>query len=326
MFTVFLTGNCMIKRADFLEKRILSVCAEYGDSYKLKLRNDNIIFTKNDKPVKKVSCHLIFSIFIIGEISISSTLLKKLNSLGISVFFLNHNLSVKASMMSGAEGNYLLRNAQYTKNTTLDTASNIVKAKIQSQEKILKKSKKYNAKIFERAKKQLLSVKDNQQLLGIEGNVSKNYFQTIFKDINWYRRAPQTKEDIPNVLLDIGYTYLFNYCDALLRLFGFDTYKGYYHKLFFQRKSLVCDVMEPMRPIIDYQLVKSFNLKQIREKDFVFRNGRYDFKQGFKTGKHYNSIFLEIINQYKDEIYDFIQQFYKYCMDDQKYKFPEFLI
>ena len=51
--------------------------------------------------------------------------------------------------------------------------------------------------------------------------------------------------------MDIGYTYLFNFIDALLRLYGFDTYLGFYHKEFYQRKSLVCDVVEPFRCIID---------------------------------------------------------------------------
>ena len=53
--------------------------------------------------------------------------------------------------------------------------------------------------------------------------------------------------------------------------------------------------MEPIRPIIDYQLLKSFNLKQIKQSDFVFKNGRFEFKEGFKTSKIYGSIFLETI-------------------------------
>ena len=58
----------------------------------------------------------------------------------------------------------------------------------------------------------------------------------------------------------------FNCMDSLLRLYGFDTYKGFYHKLFFQRKSLACDVMEPFRCVIDKQILKAFNLGQIDEK------------------------------------------------------------
>lgn len=317
----------MLTLPDFKEKRILSVHAQYGSDNLLQLTNDNIRFIKNDEAVNQVSCHLVFAVFVIGDISVTTALLKKLTAQGISVFFLNHNLAVKAAVMAEAEGNYLLRQRQYTYGNEFDIAAKVVENKLFAQEAVLKKYKKtYDPKVFENARKMLTTVKDRQQLLGIEGNAGKVYFQSLFAGIGWVRRAPQTKEDITNLLLDIGYTTLFNYCDALLRLFGFDTYKGFYHQLFFQRKSLVCDVMEPMRPLIDYQLLKSFKLKQIKEKDFVFKNGRFEFKEGFKTSKLYSSIFLETINGRKEEIYTYVLNFYRYVMDDKKYQFPKFTI
>lgn len=317
----------MLTLPDFKEKRILSVHAEYGHDNLLQLNNDNIRFVRDGKLVDQLSCHLVFAVFIVGDMSITTALLKKLTAQGISVFFLNHNLKTSATVMAEAEGNYLLRQRQYTAVNELYIATHIVTNKISSQEAVLKQYEKtYNVKVFEYAKTMLNDVKDREQLLGVEGNVGKTYFQSLFTDTGWVRRAPQTKEDIINVLLDIGYTYLFNYCDALLRLFGFDTYKGYYHQLFFQRKSLVCDVMEPIRPIIDYQLLKSFNLKQIKKTDFVFKNGRFEFKEGFNTSKIYSSIFLETINNRKEDIYLYVLNFYRFVMDDTKYKFPEFII
>lgn len=315
----------MLTFPDFKEKRILSVNAEYRHDSLLQLTNDNIRFLRDGQLVNQISCHLVFAVFVIGDISITTALLKKLTSQGISVFFLNHNLRTKASVMSEAEGNYLLRQKQYTGTNDLSVAVNVVTNKIDSQEAVLKKyEKSYDPKIFNHARAMLREVKDREQLLGIEGNVGKEYFQKLFGQIGWVRRAPQTKEDIANLLLDIGYTYLFNYCDALLRLFGFDTYKGYYHQLFFQRKSLVCDVMESMRPIVDYQLLKSFNLKQINKKDFIFKNGRFDFKDGFKSSGTYSSLFLETINCRKEEIYMYVLNFYRYIMNDKKYQYHKF--
>ncbi|OGE72550.1 CRISPR-associated endonuclease Cas1 [Candidatus Daviesbacteria bacterium RIFCSPLOWO2_02_FULL_38_15] len=317
----------MLTLPDFKEKRILVVHAEYGQDNLLQLTNDNIRFVRDGKVVNQMSCHSILAVFIIGDMSITTNLIKKLISHGVSVFFLNHNLKTTATAMAEAEGNYLLRQRQYSATADLKIATNIVGNKIESQEAVLTKyEKSYDARVFNRAKALLKTVKDKEQLLGIEGSVGKTYFQSLFADIGWVRRAPQTKEDIANLLLDIGYTYLFNYCDALLRLFGFDTYKGYYHQLFFQRKSLVCDIMEPIRPIIDCQLLKSFHLKQIKEKDFVFKNGKFEFKEGFKTSKIYSSIFLEAINRCREDIYSYILDFYHYSMDDIKYKFPYYKI
>lgn len=317
----------MLTLPDFKEKKILFINAEYGWDNLLQLTNDNIKFIRNNETINQMSTHSIFAIFIVGEMTITTALIKKLISQGISIFFLNQNLRTKAAIMAEAEGNFLLREKQYMCIKELTIAGNIVLNKINAQESMLKKTKKtYEKTVFDNARIMLQKVSDRKQLLGIEGNVGKNYFQSFFSDIGWGRRTSQTKEDINNLLLDIGYTYLFNYCDALLCLFGFDTYKAYYHQLFFQRKSLVCDVMEPMRTLIDYQLLKSYNLKQINKKEFVFKNGRFEFKDGYKTSKKYSAIFLEAINANKEAIYSYVLYFYRYIMDDEKYQFPVFVI
>ena len=80
---------------------------------------------------------------------------------------------------------------------------------------------------------------------------------TYFDNVQWNGRKPRIKSDYVNVVLDIGYTMLFNIVDAMLQVYGFDTYYGVFHKCFYMRKSLVCDIMEPIRPIIDYEVRKA---------------------------------------------------------------------
>ncbi len=169
------------------------------------------------------------------------------------------------------------------------------------------------------------NINSGESLLGIEGNVAKKYFKQVFNEQKWYRRAPTTKEDIPNMLLDIGYTFLFNFCDSLLRLFGFDTYKGFYHKLYFQRKSLSCDIMEPLRIIIDKALLRAYSLNRIDEKDFKFKNGSFQFKN-WEVQKKYLGIFSNAIMKNKDEIYQYILDWYRYYHDQDKYSEPIFKI
>jgi len=104
----------MLTLPDFKEKRILSVHTEYGHDNLLQLNNDNIRFVRDGKLVDQLSCHLIFAVFIVGDMSITTALLKKLTAQGISIFFLNHNLKTSATVMAEAEGNCLLRQRQYT--------------------------------------------------------------------------------------------------------------------------------------------------------------------------------------------------------------------
>jgi CRISPR-associated protein Cas1 len=197
--------------------------------------------------------------------------------------------------------------------------------KILSQKKLLNEQNIHDYdEQLENIRKKALLAQTNYELLGLEGNGSKIYFQAIFSEMGWVRRCPQAKEDIINLLLDIGYSFIFHFCDSLLRLFGFDTYKGYYHQLFFERKSLSCDIVEPMRTIIDRQLVKSWHLGQIKQKDFIFKNGEFMFKDGFSASRIYSRIFFDSILKQKEPIYLFIQGFYRFILDPMKYPFPVF--
>lgn len=51
------------------------------------------------------------------------------------------------------------------------------------------------------------------------------------------------------------------------------------------RKSLVCDIMEPFRPIIDWRVRIGINLRQFKEDDFVKINNQWhlDYKNQQNT-------------------------------------------
>jgi CRISPR-associated protein Cas1 len=190
---------------------------------------------------------------------------------------------------------------------------------MENKENKLSKAKiKQNLKEFDL---KLKNIQINKKLLGVEGSFSKDFFQKYFKNADWYRRMPRCKCDINNILLDIGYTYLFNLIDALLRLHGFDTYKGIYHKLFFQRKSLSCDIVEPFRCIIDKALLKAHNLNQINEKDFKSQNGK--FYLSYDKQKPYTQLFLKAIMERKEDIFKYVKEFY-FCILNEKTDYPFF--
>lgn len=312
----------MLSPADFKEKQILLIQTDRQVENKIKFRNDNIVYSKDGKVADQASCHKIFSVFIVGEISVTSILIKNCVDHGISLFFMNNSFRVYATVGSSAEGNYILRDKQYKYARELDLSKHFVFNKILNQSLLLGKNVN-NGIPNELGLEKVTRAKDNQELLGIEGYATKIFFKEYFRELDWYKRMPRTKVDIYNVLLDMGYTFLFNYVDSLLRLYGFDTYRGFYHKLFFQRKSLTCDVMEPFRCIIEKQLLKSFHLKQIDKNDFQFSNGRFSLK--FDKNQKYTTIFLEAILSHKEEIFTYVKNFYK-CVLNENADFPIFKI
>jgi len=319
----------MISMPDFKEKQILFVNTEWGKPSHLRYSNDNIVFEQDGKVINRASVHKVFAVFICGDLSFTTNFIKKSREFGVSVFLLKHNFEMYGGLFTTAEGHYLLRSKQYhqTDDEQLIMAKKLVTNKIKNQTNVITSGADLETKIIWQKKiktslDQIDAVTNCKVLLGIEGNYSKEYFGKQFANIDWRRRAPRTKEDINNLLLDIGYTLLFNLTDSLLRLHGFDTYKGFYHTLFFQRRSLACDVMEPLRPIIDRKIVKMFNLKQISTKDFIVENGA--FVLPFEFYPKYVGNFLQSLMDEKEEIFAYIHGFYQHMMNPVKYPFPNF--
>ena len=154
-----------------------------------------------------------------------------------------------------------------------------------------------------------------QEILGTEGIASRVYFKQMFDDLDWKGRKPRAKQDIPNLLMDIGYTQLFHFIDALLNLYGFDTYQGVYHQIFYQRKSLVCDLVEPFRPIVDQRIRKAYKLGQIHEEDFIYINGQYRIFG--KQSQPYIAFLLKALLDNKQEIFLYVQSYYRAFMQNK---------
>lgn len=303
----------MLTLPDFKQKQIVFAFLSYGE--KIKFSNDNLIILDKDEKIKHQStCYKLFALFVVGHITITSGLLQKSEKFGFSIVLLTHNLRVYGILGSKTEGNTLLRTKQYKYNS-LEIATRLVENKIYNQQATLKKIRNKNEKIknaiykLEEYKTKLLENLQLKDLLGMEGIASRVYFSALFCDFNWSKRMPRAKLDITNCLLDIGYTILFNITEAMLNLYGFDVYYGVYHRQFYQRKSLACDLMEPFRPLVDYRIYKAYKLNQIKKEDFDLIQGKY-FIFG-KKAQPYLQFILEILLKNKVEIFNYFQKYYR---------------
>ena len=271
----------MLSLKDFHHKAIIFILSHEA---KLKFQNQNLILEdkKTGKIKNQMPCIKIFSVFIIGQITITSVLLEKSKQFGFSIVFLKQNFRLYAFLGAETEGNTLLRSKQYKNEYSITLANYIVKNKIMNQLELLRNIRQKNDTIRHAIERistlleplQKKDIQENDVLLGIEGNCGKIFFSAYFKNIGWHSRHPRTKIDPLNTLMDIGYTFLFNFVESHLKLYGFDLYFGFYHRLFYQRKSLVCDLIEPFRCIIDKSLRKGFTLKQFKNEDFSKKIGK----------------------------------------------------
>ena len=320
----------MLSQPDFKEKQVIFVFLSYGE--KLSFKNSNIIITDKDKKIKhQSSCYRLFALFVVGHLTITTGLIQRAKRFGFSIVFMTHSLKPYAYWNASAQGNVLLRAKQYSYKS-LDIAKKLIQNKIHNQIKVLQKIRNKDERI-KASITSLLSYKNSimkqnielHSILGFEGMASKVYFQTLYRDYRWMARRPRTKMDMTNTLLDIGYTLLFNFIEGLVNLYGFDTYQGVYHKQFYQRKSLICDLVEPFRPLIDSRIRKAYGLNQIKKEDFIISK-----KQFFLFGKKslpYLKFLIENLETYKEIMFLYIQAYYRsFIRNEPIEKYPFFNI
>lgn len=214
----------MISYLDYIAKHMLVVFAE--NVRELRFANENIVVEEDGKIIEQVSLHTIFSIIVIGDCSITTRLIKDLKKHGIVLLLLRENFQIIDIIGSEMNGNTLLRCAQYQhEDADLSIAKRIVENKIYSEQLILNKIREktnIQKETIDTLAKLRISVRNTQKndsLLGIEGSAAKIYFSTYFDKMEWLRRSPRTKFDVNNVLLDIGYTFLFHFIESLLLLY-----------------------------------------------------------------------------------------------------------
>ena len=308
----------MFTAQDFGKKQILFVFFNEGE--KLAFSNDNLVVKTADGKVKlQCTCYRLFVVFAIGHTTITSALLEKSGKFGFFIALMTAGFRLYAIIGAEKDGNTLLHKKQYAYEG-LGIAKIITANKMSNQAEELK-SVRYKSDAvkdailcisgyIEKAEKS----ENLNELMAYEGLASKVYFRNHFNNLLWQGRQPRIKRDFVNSTLDIGYTLLFTFIDALLLSYGFDTYCGVMHRQFYMRKSLVCDLVEPFRPLIDHEVKKAIHLKQIKEEDFMLLKNQYRLK--WENSPRYVKVLMEPILKNKDGIFSYIQSYYRAFMKD----------
>lgn len=275
--------------------------------------------TETKKAITKLPFPKILSLMIVGHTTVTTALIEHCNKHGIPIVVMKPNFRPVFYFGNMAEANFLLRKKQYESNLyTLPIAKTMISNKIENQLKLLIKTRERDegmVKMKQTIERCLIAIPDAvdyREIMGLEGGAARMFFQAYFGFADWNQRMPRVKQDTINATLDIGYTMLFNYMECMVRLFGFDPYMGIYHQLWFRRKSLVCDLIEPFRCIIDHQVRKSIKYGTFKPTDFEWR--KHAFYLNSASRKIYTKTFFEAIIKHKSPIYQYVQQYYRCFM------------
>lgn len=291
----------------------------------LRVRNGELLLEEDieesdkTKTLTKLPFQKILALFVIGNITITTPLIEKCHRYGVALIVVKPSFRPVFFWANSAEANYILHQRQYSlPKEDISIAKVIVRNKIMNQIAALKSTRRKDnitleaLKAMEISQTFITNICDYNSLMGIEGAAAKVYFKAFYQDHEWHQRRPRTKCDALNATLDIGYTMLFNFVECFLRMFGFDLYVGVYHRMWFKRKSLVCDIMEPMRPIIDKVARTAWNKKQFSSKDFSIQKGEYILKR--ERNGEYCHVFFDAMIPYKTEVFRYVQSYYRCFM------------
>ena len=284
------------------------------------------------KTLTKLPFQKILALFVIGNIRITTPLIEKCQKFGVAIVVMKSSLRPVFFWANSAEANFLLHQRQYEfRKDDISVAKVIVENKLRNQKTALKDTRRkdeltnQSVEIITSCIDTLPDITDYDSLMGIEGTGAKAFFKAFFQEHDWHQRRPRTKCDALNATLDIGYTMLFNFMECFLRMFGFDLYVGVYHRMWFKRKSLVCDMMEPFRPIIDKTIRTAWNRKQFSEKDFLVQKGEYRLK--LEKNADYCRIFFDALIPHKTDIFKYVQSYYRCFMGRKSVtQYPQFLL
>ena len=292
-------------------------------------------------PVERVN-----DIYVMTEFDINTTLLSFLSQYGISVHFFNYygfytgTYYPKEQLVSGK---LLVKQVEnYTnKAKRIKIAQKFIDA---ASYNILKNLKYYQnrgkdleeyIKQIESLRKYINTSKDVKELMGIEGNIRKVYYDSwniiINQDIAFEKRVKNPPDNAINSLISYVNTIVYTRVLAEIYKTQLNPTISYLHEPSERRFSLCLDIAEIFKPILADRLIFSMlNKKQITEKDFeeglnflyIKENVRKEITKEMdaklQTVIKHKTLSKEVSYEYliRLEIYKLI----KYLLEDEEYE------
>jgi CRISPR-associated protein Cas1 len=270
----------------------------YLDRKNLAIKLDGQALALYEDGVKKgtVPLHLLDRVVLRGNVQLESRVLGALSKRNIGLLVLSgRNTEATAMLSARSHGDSMRRLGQYR--TSLDEglrtplARWLVLVKVRDQQRLLRDALAARADLRHPLTSALQTLNgiigqlredtfelSLASLRGFEGAAAAAYFGGyvhLFADsLNFTGRKKRPPPDPVNVCLSLGYTLLHYDAVRACHTVGLDAMLGFYHDLSFGRESLACDLMEPLRPLMDRWVWQMFRERQLRIEHFSDDNGR----------------------------------------------------
>lgn len=265
--------RCKMKQSYYLYK-----------SGRIQRKDNTLEIVYKDGSKKSIPVERVNDIYVMTEFDFNTSLLNFLGQYGIAVHFYNYygfysgTYYPKEQLVSGK---LLIKQVEaYTdKEKRLEIAKAFIDAGSYNIYRNLvyynnrgKDLKKYMKEI-EFLRKQIRNCKNVEELMGIEGNIRKNYYSSwniiINQDIAFEKRVKNPPDNAINSLISYVNTIIYTRVLSEIYKTQLNPTISYLHEPSERRFSLCLDVSEIFKPVIADRLIFSMlNRNQITEKDF----------------------------------------------------------
>ena len=255
-----------------------------------RLEGEQLVVKQRGEEVERVGLPLIDQILVMGNVQLSTPLIRACLKREIAVVYLNREGWCHGRLQP-LESGYRHRSRyqqQLGQGERLVAARRLISSKIANGRVLLQRLTRRERSseliaAIDRLRwhiEQAGRTSASDRLRGIEGNAAVEYFQALglllrgdgFPFLGRHRRPPTTGFD---AVCGFGYSLLWNAMMTRIELHGLDPYDGVLHSGSPRHAALVSDLMEPLRTL----LVDPFNVWMIRtrrlqvDRDFDARDG-----------------------------------------------------
>jgi CRISPR-associated protein Cas1 len=260
-------------------------------------KKNNCFLIKSDDKVFEISVKKVDSILITTSAYFSTDAVKFAVDNNIDIIFLDHFGNPHGRVWHSKLGSTTLIRRKQLESSTGEKGLNLGKewiiCKINNQVNFIKDLRNSRAKkeeilseyimTLEKRKFMLTKIKGSLEdkrnnIMAIEGMAGKEYFGALSHIIperfKFNGRSRNPAKDEFNCLLNYGYGVLYSMVEKGCILAGLDPYLGFIHTDNYNKKSLVFDLIEMFRILVDKTVVYLFSKRKVKKEYFdQIKNG-----------------------------------------------------
>ncbi len=257
-----------------------SLLALTGDPAKLTTLNKHLQIFRNDKRIYDQPWNNLQVIILFGNHQITTQAMHSALEHDISIHLARGNGSYQGVVTHhrAAQGHQLWLHQMIAfkdPDKALYCAREVVGSRLRHMKEALRRRQKaHHTPILDNAIRRLNHTNDLEELRGLEGSATAEYFQLVAQiipeEFSFEGRNRRPPRDPFNVLLSIGYTVLYGYTESILHAVGLLPWQGFYHQTQGRHAALASDLMEPFRHLIERTALTLLLRKEINPNDFTY--------------------------------------------------------